>query len=225
MTRGTDHEQVRPVWPGALVTGGAQGLGEGMAAALTRPGRRVMIGDVLEDAAADRGQLRRRAVRPARRHRRRRVGGRGRAHRGRLGGLDVLVNNAGIEITQLLADLDADAVRTMLEVNVLGTPSASSTACARCARAARRAGRRIINVASVAATIAFPASRATRPRSPAVDRLTRVRRWSRASSATACASTASTPAGADGDGRRAGPRRRALGLFAARRRPSTASSG
>ena len=38
-----------------------------------------------------------------------------------LGGLDVVVNNAGVEVTQLLVDTDPDDVRKMLEVNILGT--------------------------------------------------------------------------------------------------------
>ena len=37
-----------------------------------------------------------------------------------LGGLDVLVNNAGIEETGLLADFDLEAFRRMLDVNVAG---------------------------------------------------------------------------------------------------------
>ena len=37
------------------------------------------------------------------------------------GGLDVLVNNAGVEISSLITEIDPQDVRTMLEVNVLGT--------------------------------------------------------------------------------------------------------
>ena len=39
----------------------------------------------------------------------------------RLGGFDILVNNAGIEITSLLTEVQADDIRKMLEVNILGT--------------------------------------------------------------------------------------------------------
>jgi NAD(P)-dependent dehydrogenase (short-subunit alcohol dehydrogenase family) len=38
-----------------------------------------------------------------------------------LGGLDIVVNNAGVEISGLVVDLDPADVRRMLEVNVLGT--------------------------------------------------------------------------------------------------------
>ena len=110
----------------ALVTGGARGLGAGMAAALARAGAAVVIGDILEDlgqATADEltksgatagfvplnvtddvswEQAVARTI-------------------DELGGLDILVNNAGVEITGLLVDLNPDDVRRMLEVNVLGT--------------------------------------------------------------------------------------------------------
>ena len=110
----------------ALVTGGARGLGAGMAEALARAGAAVVIGDVLEDlgqATAD--ELKK--------------SGATAAFLpldvtndtswelviadtiAELGGLDILVNNAGIEITQLVADLDPDDIRRMLEVNILGT--------------------------------------------------------------------------------------------------------
>ena len=37
-----------------------------------------------------------------------------------LGGFDILVNNAGIEISALVIDADADDLRKMLDVNVVG---------------------------------------------------------------------------------------------------------
>ena len=40
--------------------------------------------------------------------------------REQVGGLDVVVNNAGVEITSLVVDLDPAQVRKMLEINVLG---------------------------------------------------------------------------------------------------------
>lgn len=80
-----------------------------------------------------------------------------------LGGLDILVNNAGVEITSLITELDPDHVRTMLDVNVLGTALGLKHGL-RAMRpgGAAGAGGSIVNVASVAATIAFPASRSTR---------------------------------------------------------------
>ena len=69
----------------ALVTGGARGLGAGMAEALAEAGAAVMIGDLLEDRPAATAEKiaasGARAVRAAGRHRRGGLGGRGRRHR------------------------------------------------------------------------------------------------------------------------------------------------
>jgi 3alpha(or 20beta)-hydroxysteroid dehydrogenase len=164
----------------ALVTGGARGLGEGMALALARAGAAVVVGDIREDlgkecaealrasgAAADFVPLDvtsdeswERAVPEA---------------ISRLGGLDILVNNAGVEITSLLADLAAEDARRMLEVNVLGTALGIKHGF-RAMRPGGPAGQggAIVNVASVAATIAFPGIAVYSATKSAVDRLTRV---------------------------------------------------
>ena len=162
----------------ALVTGGAQGLGEGMAKALAGAGASVVIADLQKDAG--------RAVADA-------LPGDGHgfvaldvtdevnwesaiadvcAH---LGGLDVLVNNAGIEITSLITELDPGDARKMLEVNILGTALGIKHGL----RAMRPGGvggngGAIINVASVAASIAFPGISVYSATKSAVDRLTRV---------------------------------------------------
>jgi 3alpha(or 20beta)-hydroxysteroid dehydrogenase len=162
----------------ALVTGGAQGLGEGMAQALARAGATVMIGDVQDEAGA--------------------VAAKGLEGDGHgfvhlditdddswssavattvdhLGGLDILVNNAGVEITSLVTELDAADVRTMLEVNVLGTALGLKHGL-RTMRPEGAAGNggSIVNIASVAATIAFPGISVYSATKSAVDRLTRV---------------------------------------------------
>ncbi len=164
----------------ALVTGGAQGLGAGMAEALARAGAAVAIGDVQEEAGKATAAVLResgaqaeyvvldvtqdasweQAIELA---------------VGALGGLDILVNNAGVEISSLLADLDAAGARKMLEVNVLGTALGIKHGF----RAMRPggsagAGGAIVNVASVAATIAFPGIAVYSATKSAVDRLTRV---------------------------------------------------
>ncbi|WP_229907532.1 SDR family NAD(P)-dependent oxidoreductase [Amycolatopsis oliviviridis] len=164
----------------ALVTGGAQGLGAGMAEALALAGASVVIGDVQEDlgrATAD--QIKQKGA----------TAGFVRldvtdeqsweqavtAVIGELGGLDIVVNNAGVEITGLVADLDPADVRKMLEVNVLGTALGVKHAF----RAMRPggpagAGGAVVNIASVAATIAFPGIAGYSATKSAVDRLTRV---------------------------------------------------
>jgi len=161
----------------ALVTGAAQGLGEGMARALAGAGAKVVVADLQqelglkvaeslgdghgfvplnvaddanwEDAVSEATAL--------------------------LGGLDILVNNAGIEITSLLVDLDAGAAHKMLEVNLLGTALGIKHAF-RTMRPGGPAGNGgvVINVASVAATIAFPAIGVYSATKSGIDRLTRV---------------------------------------------------
>jgi len=161
----------------ALVTGGAQGLGEGMAHALAQAGAKVVIADLQDDLGAKVAETL------------------GEGHVfvhldvtddasweagvasavEQLGGLDIVVNNAGVEITSLLVDLDPDQARTMLDINVLGTALGIKHAF-RAMRpgGAAGAGGTVINIASVAATIAFPAISIYSATKSAVDRLTRV---------------------------------------------------
>jgi 3alpha(or 20beta)-hydroxysteroid dehydrogenase len=164
----------------ALVTGGARGLGAGMAEALARAGAAVVIGDIREDlgqATAD--ELKKsgadaafvpldvtedaswqRAMDDA---------------IAELGGLDIVVNNAGVEITQLVADFDQDDTRKMLEVNVLGTALGLKHAF-RAMRPGGPAGRggAVVNIASVAATIAFPGIAVYSATKAAIHRQTRL---------------------------------------------------
>ena len=173
----------------ALVTGGARGLGEGMARALARAGAAVVIADIREDLGkATASSLREgganaefvaldvtsdeswaQAMPQAIAH---------------LSGLDILVNNAGVEITSLLIDLDPEGVRRMLEVNVLGTALGikhgframrpGGSAGASVDGGAGGSGGAIVNVSSVAATIAFPGIAGYSATKSAVDRLTKV---------------------------------------------------
>ena len=146
----------------ALVTGGAQGLGEGMAKALAAAGARVMIADVNEagaDTAAALGD------------------GHGfvrldvtddagweaatAACVEQLGGLDVVVNNAGIEISSLITEVQTEDIRKMLDVNILGTALGLKHGL-RTMRPGGAAGNggSIINIASVAAVVGLtPAGR------------------------------------------------------------------
>jgi 3alpha(or 20beta)-hydroxysteroid dehydrogenase len=164
----------------ALVTGGARGLGAGMAEALARAGAAVVIGDIQEDAGkATADALQRSGATAAfvsldvtdEASWESAVS----ATIGELGGLDILVNNAGIEISGLVADLDPADIRRMLEVNVLGVALGLKHAF----RAMRPggsagAGGAVVNIASVAATIPFPGIAGYSATKSAVDRLTRV---------------------------------------------------
>lgn len=92
-----------------------------------------------------------------------------------LGGVDAVVNNAGIEISDLFVDLDPANVRKILDVNVVGTALGIKHAF----RAMRQddgtgTGGAIVNIASVAATIAFPGIAAYSASKSAVERLSKV---------------------------------------------------
>ena len=169
----------------ALVTGGARGLGEGMAQALAAAGASVMIGDVLTSLGRDAAG---------------RIGAATGARTGfvqldvtkeadweaavkatvdTLGGFDILINNAGIEVTALVSEIEPDALRKMLDVNIVGTALGLKHAF----RAMRpggaaaingKSGGAVVNISSVAATIAFPAIAGYSATKSAVDRLTRV---------------------------------------------------
>ncbi len=164
----------------ALVTGGARGIGAGIAQALAKAGAAVMIGDVL----ADEGRATAKAIAE--------TGAKAgfvsldvtrdedwaaatKATVAELGGFDILVNNAGIEITSLIVDVDAADLRRMCEVNVVGVLLGLKHAFrAMKPGGSAGAGGAVVNLSSVAATIAFPAIAGYSATKSAVDRLTRV---------------------------------------------------
>ena len=164
----------------ALVTGGARGLGAGMAAALSKAGAAVMIGDLLTDV----GQETAKAIA---------TGGAKvafvtldvtdeaswqaavSATIAQLGGFDILVNNAGVEITSLVINVEAKDLRRMWDVNVVGAALGMKHAFrAMKPDGAAGKGGAVVNVASVAATIAFPGIAGYSATKSGVDRLTRV---------------------------------------------------
>ncbi|WP_072690355.1 SDR family NAD(P)-dependent oxidoreductase [Rhodococcus marinonascens] len=164
----------------ALVTGGAQGLGEGFAFALAEAGADVVISDIQDDLGKQTA------------NRLAKVGQRtGFVHHDvtveddwrnavattidLLGGFDVLVNNAGIEITGLLTAFDPDDWRRMFDINVVGMGLGVKHAFAAMSPSGPAgSGGVVINVSSVAATIAHPALAGYSASKSAVDRLTRV---------------------------------------------------
>ena len=161
----------------ALVTGAAQGLGQGMATRLAAAGARVVVADIQKDAGSAAAQSL------------------GEGHRfvaldvtdeasweravaetvEECGGLDVLVNNAGLEITDLITEFDPADARAMLEVNVLGTALGMKHGM-RAMRPGGAAGKggAIVNIASVAATLAFPGISIYSATKSAIDRLSRI---------------------------------------------------
>ncbi|MEY9106220.1 NAD(P)-dependent dehydrogenase (short-subunit alcohol dehydrogenase family) [Bradyrhizobium yuanmingense] len=164
----------------ALVTGGARGIGASIAEALARSGAAVMIGDILDDAGKDSaGQIARLGAKT------------GFVHLdvaddaqwekataatiATLGGYDILINNAGIEITSLVSEIRAEDARRMCDVNIVGTVLGMKHAF-RAMRPGGAAGKggAVVNIASVAATIAFPSIAVYSGTKSAVDRMTRV---------------------------------------------------
>jgi 3alpha(or 20beta)-hydroxysteroid dehydrogenase len=164
----------------ALVTGGARGLGAGMAEALAAAGAAVMIGDVLDALGRETaGRLAASGAKagfvPFDVTRDEDWGMAVKSTIETLGGFDILVNNAGIEITSLIIDVDAAALRRMLDVNIVGTLLGMKHAF-RAMRPGGAAGKggAVVNISSVAATIAFPAIAGYSATKSGVDRITRV---------------------------------------------------
>lgn len=160
----------------ALVTGGARGLGLAMAQALVAAGASVMLGDILEAEGKDAAK-----------------GLQGKASfvrldvtseeswqaaiaatKSDLGGLDILINNAGIEITDLATNVKAKDLLAMCNVNIVGTALGIKYGISAMSKAAGGNGGSIVNISSVAATIAFPGIMGYSGTKSAVDRMTRV---------------------------------------------------
>jgi 3alpha(or 20beta)-hydroxysteroid dehydrogenase len=164
----------------ALVTGAARGIGAAIAEALAKAGAAVMIGDILADVGRDTaGNIAKLGVKTG--FVSLDVTNEGQWEQAvsttvaTLGGFDILINNAGIEITSLVADVKADDLRRMCDVNVVGTGLGLKNAF----RAMRPGGiaangGAVVNISSVAATIAFPAIAGYSATKSAVDRLTRI---------------------------------------------------
>src|SRR5579864_8162106 len=138
----------------ALVTGGASGIGLATARLLAARGARVavldraepaedpgaslypVLADVTDDAAV------RAAVAQAARA---------------LGGLDVLVNNAGIGAAGTVEDNDDEEWHRVLDVNVLGIVRTTRAALPLLRQAVRERGQAaIVNTCSIAATAGLP---------------------------------------------------------------------
>jgi NAD(P)-dependent dehydrogenase (short-subunit alcohol dehydrogenase family) len=135
----------------ALVTGGASGIGLAVAHAFLAEGARVAVVDrvaekpaeVPADAVYVRADLTddaavRAAVEEA---------------ATRLGGLDVVVNNAGIGAQGAVQDSSDDEWRQVLDVNVIGTARVCRAAWPYLRESAHAA---IVNTSSVAATAGLP---------------------------------------------------------------------
>lgn len=164
----------------ALVTGSARGIGAGIAQALAAAGASVMVSD-LDGPTGERTASTLAATGatvgfvPLDVTREEQWPGAVERTIATLGGFDLLVNNAGIEITSLVVDAKAADLRRMFDVNAVGTLLGIQQAF-RAMRPGGAAGKGggVINIASVAATIAFPAIAGYSATKSAVDRMTRI---------------------------------------------------
>ncbi|MEU4091439.1 SDR family oxidoreductase [Streptomyces sp. NPDC026673] len=133
---------------GALVTGGASGIGLATARLLAARGARVAVLDLAPDGlpaqllpfkadVSDDGSTRAAVDAAAE----------------ALGGLDVLVNNAGIGAAGTVEDNPDEQWHRVLDVNVLGMVRTTRAALPHLRRSARPA---IVNTCSIAATAGLP---------------------------------------------------------------------
>jgi NAD(P)-dependent dehydrogenase (short-subunit alcohol dehydrogenase family) len=140
----------------ALVTGGGQGLGKGIAMALLERGMRVVIAEADEEAGAEteqeykaKGEIAFVATDVAREADVRRALDQAEA---RFGGLDALVNNAGINIVKPLAELSLDEWRRVIDTNLTGALLFAKHA----APALKARNGAIVNIASTRALMSEP---------------------------------------------------------------------
>lgn len=149
----------------AIVTGGASGIGAAVTAALLKRGARVAVLDLnpvdLPETAlgqwcdvADRASVDA-AVKAVARS---------------LGGIDVVINNAGVSAIGTVADNDDEDWLRVLSVNVVGIARVSTAALPHLRQSDRAA---IVNTGSIAATHGLPQRALYSASKGAVDALTR----------------------------------------------------
>lgn len=156
----------------AVVTGAGDGIGAAIAERLVAEGARVLVVDLDEEAAARTAARLGDAARaqPADVSREADVAAAIRAAVDAFGGLDVLVNNAGIGIAGTALGTDMDAYERVMAVNVRGTFLGIRHAVP----AMREGGGgTIVNLSSIAALVGLPGRAAYTASKGAIDALTR----------------------------------------------------
>jgi NAD(P)-dependent dehydrogenase (short-subunit alcohol dehydrogenase family) len=133
----------------AIVTGGGAGIGRAIALRLAEEGARVVVADVDEEAAAAvaaevEGQARHVDVTSSEA-----VGALVAAVVADLGGLDVMVNNAGVGAAGTVIDTSEEDFDRMMAVNVKGTFNGMKHAIP----VLRDGGGSVVNISSIAALV------------------------------------------------------------------------
>ena len=125
----------------AIITGGGKGIGAAIAAAFADAGADVVVtartaADVEHVADDVRSRGRRAIGRPGRRQRLRVPGRAGRADGRELGGVDIVVNNAGGSVSRPFLDTTTDDLASSFHFNVLAPFELSRSPCRACSSAA-----------------------------------------------------------------------------------------
>jgi NAD(P)-dependent dehydrogenase (short-subunit alcohol dehydrogenase family) len=163
-------DDARPGPRRVLVTGGASGLGAALAARFAARGDRVLVTDLAPTADVPAGAVYQRLDITAEEDWATALD----RVRTEFGGLDVLVNNAGIAAGGRIDRLGADHWRRVLDVNVLG----AVTGCRTVVPLFKEQGSgRIVNVASAAGLVHPPAMTSYDAGKAAVVALSESLRW------------------------------------------------
>jgi NAD(P)-dependent dehydrogenase (short-subunit alcohol dehydrogenase family) len=153
-----------------LITGGASGLGAALAARYAARGDRVLVSDLAPDAEVPTGALYQRLDVTSEDDW---IAARTRV-RADLGGLDVLVNNAGIAAGGRIDRLDAAHWQRVLDINVLGAVTGCRTFVPLFKE--QRSGH-LVNIASAAGLVHPPAMTSYDAGKAAVVALSESLRW------------------------------------------------
>eukprot|EP00456_Euglypha_rotunda_P074451 TRINITY_DN6819_c0_g1_i5.p3 TRINITY_DN6819_c0_g1~~TRINITY_DN6819_c0_g1_i5.p3 ORF type:complete len:258 (+),score=76.35 TRINITY_DN6819_c0_g1_i5:725-1498(+) len=160
----------------AIVTGAARGIGAAAAAALAAEGASIMLTDVMEAQLAQTTEALRRQDRVVAwlQHD---VSSKADWQRvmdeaqSRFGRLDIVVNNAGINLPKTIEDLTVEEFRKLIEVNLIGCFLGTQLGIARLKQSG---GGAIINVASNSTRVVVPLTAAYSPTKAAIANLTKV---------------------------------------------------
>lgn len=141
------------------ITGAAQGIGRGIALRLAREGARVMIADLNEEGAASVAKEVQRAGGvaasvPVDVTKRASIVGAIESTVREFGSLDVMFNNAGVNVPQHFLDVTEEVYAKVMDVNALGVLLGTQEAARQMIR--QGSGGKIINTCSIASRESYP---------------------------------------------------------------------